>query len=121
MPFKRTASNGAPVSEASPFNSPPVYGYSINLDERGDFYADVRNGNGKTVFEIKSGDSLGEDESSILEDGFMKDKHDLDGLGKYLRSLGVMPKTAVLATLEAQDTMLAEQEAVKCKRAPRPR
>lgn len=71
-----------------------LYGYYINTDERGDFYADVRNADGQTVFEIRAGDSLGEDESSIFEDGFMRNKDDLPGLTDYLRSLGVIPQDA---------------------------
>lgn len=71
--------------------------YFINLDERGSFCADVRNAaNGETVFDIKSGDELGEDETSIFEDGFMKHKHDLDGLLDYLRELGIASANATL-------------------------
>jgi len=73
------------------YDQPPVsFQYFINLDERGSFYADVRNTSGKTVFEIKAGDSLPEGETSIFEDGFMKHKDDLDGLKKYLVELGIM-------------------------------
>ena len=68
------------------------YFYHINLDERGSFYADVRNSQGNTVFEIKAGDELGEDETSIFEDGFMKHKQDLNGLAHYLVDLGVIAK-----------------------------
>lgn len=68
------------------------YFYHINLDERGSFYADVRDGNDKTVFEIKAGDELAEDETSIFEDGFMKNKHDINGLAHYLIDLGVIAK-----------------------------
>jgi len=32
-----------------------IFGYQIDLDERGDFVADVRNAEGKTVFEIPEG------------------------------------------------------------------
>jgi hypothetical protein len=49
-----------------------TYQYYINLDERGYFYADVRNSSGKTVFEIKAGDSLPEGQTSIFEDGFIE-------------------------------------------------
>lgn len=71
--------------------SPPeTYTYFINLNERGSFYADVRNQNGNTVFEIKAGNELQEDESSIFEDGYMKNDKDLDGLRKYLIELGIM-------------------------------
>lgn len=73
-----------------------VYTYYINLDERGCFCADVRNPNGKTVFEIKAGDELEEDETSIFEDGFMKHKDDMEGLQTYLRQLGFIPQTATI-------------------------
>lgn len=64
-------------------NQPPAeFEYHINLNERGSFYADVRNTSGKTVFEIKAGNELKEGESSIFEDGFMKTIHDMDGLKK---------------------------------------
>jgi hypothetical protein len=56
--------------------------YFINLDERGDFYADVRNAFDKTVFEISG--------FEIFEDGFMSNSRDLVGLKDYLVSLGVM-------------------------------
>lgn len=46
-----------------------IFEYFINLDERGSFYADVRNPQGETVFEIKVGNELSEDESSIFDDG----------------------------------------------------
>jgi hypothetical protein len=75
---------------------PQTYYYFINLDERGSFYADVRNASGKTLFEIKDGNELGEGETSIFEDGFMKNKDDLTGLKEYLISLGIMNSNQVL-------------------------
>lgn len=66
------------------------YFYFINQNERGCFYADVRDEGGKTVFEVKAGDLLGEDESSIFEDGFMTHNKDLDGLHEYLVDLGII-------------------------------
>lgn len=81
---------------AQAFAEPAIYAYHINLDERGTFYADVRNSSGKTVFEIKIDGSDG-DESNIFEDGFMKHKHDMAGLKEYLVSLGIMgPKTRLV-------------------------
>ncbi len=64
------------------------YEYFINLDERGEFYADVRDPDGNTVFEIKGFD--------IFKDGFMKNKYDIVGLGDLLHLHGVMPKLATL-------------------------
>lgn len=69
------------------------FGYYVNLDERGEFYADVRKKDGETVFEIRIPD---EDGGSIVEDGFMKDKEDLDGLRSYLVDLKVIPEHAEL-------------------------
>ena len=59
-----------------------TYFYHINLDERGEFYADVRKNDKETVFEIKGFD--------IFEDGFMKNSEDMVGLKEYLISLGIM-------------------------------
>lgn len=56
--------------------------YFINLDERGEFYADVRDESNNTIFEIKGFD--------IFEDGWMRNKNDLMGLRNYLVDLGVM-------------------------------
>ncbi len=70
--------------ECAPFT------YSIDLDERGSFCASVSDRDGKTVFSIKDGNELEEGETSIFEDGFMKNKNDLAGLRKHLIELGIM-------------------------------
>ena len=59
-----------------------TYLYFINLDERGEFYADVRDDGNNTIFEIKGFD--------IFEDGWMRNKNDLMGLKNHLVDLGVM-------------------------------
>jgi len=56
--------------------------YFINLDEPGEFYADVRDDSNNTIFEIRGFD--------IFEDGWMRNKNDLKGLKSYLADLGVM-------------------------------
>jgi len=66
------------------------YEYVINLNERGSFYADVRDERGKTVFEVRGGNELDSDESSIVDDGFMRHFEDVSGLEDYLRELGVI-------------------------------
>ena len=58
------------------------YTYHINLDERGEFYADVRGENGRTVYDIRG--------HSIFEDGFMCHTADIRGLSVYLLDLGVL-------------------------------
>lgn len=72
--------------------NPVNYTFHVNLDERGSFYADVRNSNGKTVYELKAD---GEELEQVV-DGFMKHRTDIDGLGEYLHDLGFMPKNATL-------------------------
>lgn len=65
---------------------PAVYGLYINLDERGDFQADVRDLNDKTVFEVS-----GETAFELVEDGFMKDIRDPDAYESYMQEAGIIP------------------------------
>ena len=80
-----------------------VYEYHINLNERGSFYADVRNSSGVTVFTIKAGNELPEDESSVFEDGFMEHIHDMDGLKQYLISMGIMKPNQELKDMQPNE------------------
>lgn len=84
----------------------PEFGYYIDLDERGAFDADVRDRQGKTIFKIAAGSSLAEGESSIFEDGYMRDKTDIQGLTDYLRDLDIIPKNGTILPMsefERQD------------------
>jgi len=73
--------------------APGPFGYYVNLDERGDFYADVRDTAGATLFEVRSE----EDGSiSLIEDGFMRHKSDLDRLRAYLVDLRLIDPAADL-------------------------
>ena len=72
----------------------PVYYYYINLDERGEFYADVRDENDKTVFEIKIGSD--NDNPDVLLDIGMKHTEDINGLEKHLKELDIIPDDAEL-------------------------
>ena len=58
------------------------YKYYIDLDERGEFFADVRNEAEQTIFEIKG--------FGMVEDGYMKHKEDLNGLKDYLLDIEKM-------------------------------
>jgi len=72
--------------------------YVIDMDERGEFAADVRQSDEKTIFEIHG--------SEIFEDGFMANKHDLAGLTEYLRDIKVIgARDVILATNEFQHRM----------------
>jgi hypothetical protein len=58
-----------------------TFHYYINLDERGEFNADVRDENDNTVLEITGDD---------FEMGVLKHKHDHDGLWRHLINLGII-------------------------------
>jgi len=60
-----------------------TFEYYINLDERGEFFADVRDSNGETVFEIHGFD--------LFQFGILLDKYDVDNLADYLVDLGILP------------------------------
>jgi hypothetical protein len=84
-------------------NKEDFYTYHINLNERGSFFADVRDSSGKTVFEIKAGDELAKNDASIFEDGFMKNIHDMYGLKEYLVSLGIMKPNQELKDMQPRE------------------
>ncbi|MFG6080351.1 hypothetical protein ACEUZ9_000901 [Paracoccus litorisediminis] len=83
-----------------------IYGFYVNLDERGDFYADVRAGNGDTVFEIRAGDDGG---IELIEDGFMRGKEDLAGLADYLKETGFIEPDAELLGMADFERRLEEE------------
>lgn len=65
------------------------YTYHINLNERGEFYADVRDDNDTTVYEIRIPNEEGD---NIFTDGYMRSITDTGGLEKYLRQIGIMQR-----------------------------
>lgn len=67
-----------------------TFEYYINLNERGSFYADVRNESGETVYEIHSDDETGE--IMQIESGYMRNVDDIQGLADYLKTAGFMGK-----------------------------
>lgn len=79
--------------------------YYINLDERGYFYADVRNSDDETVFEIHGFD--------IFEDGFMEHKHDMEGLKDHLVRLGIMAPSDELVDNDEPRSSLRESKNLK--------
>ncbi len=68
-----------------------IFGYYIDLDERGDFYADVRDQAGKTIYEIRIDGGDDDAGSNLFEDGFMSNKNDIAGLERHLRDMGSIP------------------------------
>jgi hypothetical protein len=68
-----------------------VYEYYINLDERGEFYADVRDPNGETIWVINT-----ELAQELNEDGFLQDPRHAGDVGLYLKDIGILPDMAEL-------------------------
>lgn len=64
-----------------------TFEYHINMDERGEFNADVRNPKGKTIWQ-----TYGE----VFEDGYMKHKDDMRGLKEYLLDLEIIDEGDIL-------------------------
>lgn len=56
-----------------------TYRYHINLDERGEFYADVRDPFGETVFEINTEAAYG-----LVEGGMVKDVRNPSKIKEHL-------------------------------------
>lgn len=75
-----------------------LFGFYVNLDERGEYRADVRDIHGVTVFEYSSND---EGVIELVEDGFLAHARDLEGLASYLQERSVIPASAEL--LDASD------------------
>jgi hypothetical protein len=72
------------------------YKYSYH-EERGEFSAYVEDEKGNVVWEVRYPDYYEDDETgelvesnTIFDDGYMKHHNDIDGLEKYLKSIGVL-------------------------------
>lgn len=70
-----------------------MYEYHVNLDERGEFCADLRNEDGKTVWEIHT-----DDLAELIEDGFIKHGRDLDGILEYCVMHGIIKAHDVIVS-----------------------
>jgi hypothetical protein len=70
-----------------------ILGYHIDLDERGQFDADVRDESATdepTIFEIHSND---DGEVDLIVAGYMRSVEDVAGLFDYLISVGIADRT----------------------------
>lgn len=88
------------VLDLSELNGKTLYGYFVDLDERGSFQADVRDKDGNTVYEVRGGDELAEDDASLVEMGYMSNFHDTEGLQGYLLEIGLISADAKLMPSE---------------------
>lgn len=81
-----------------------MFGYSINLDERGLFAADVRDEDGVSVYEIAQDE---DGEIDLIMHGFMRHTRDLEGLRQALVQIGVLEATDRLLPLAEQERAIA--------------
>jgi sulfur relay (sulfurtransferase) DsrC/TusE family protein len=66
-----------------------IFEYYINLDERGEFYADIRDKSEKSVVEIDT------DYAHFLSDERVNLKN-VTQIRDYFRSIGLLPNDAIL-------------------------
>lgn len=105
-------------NEDSTMSKPDYYGLIVNLDERGQFYADVCDLDGTTVFEIKSD----EEEGGIwlIDDGYMKHKEDVSGLQDYLVEMEVIPAKSSVFEAREFERKQAKYERGDYENSPEP-
>ncbi|NBX27485.1 MAG: hypothetical protein EBR55_04425 [Chitinophagia bacterium] len=89
-------------------------------EERGHFDAFVLDENDNVVFEVHYPDFYEDEESgeliegtTIFEDGFMKNPHDVDGLEKHLKSLGVLKEEDELVMEYANGGYVGKDDAME--------
>ncbi len=99
--------------------SGPLYGYYINLDERGEFCADVRNAAGESLWEFNT-----QEVQELIRDGFIKNIRDPNEVGEHLIGIGILPADGQLlssAEFEQRQTVfesLARDHYVTVKATP---
>lgn len=87
-----------------------TFGYYVNLDERGEFFADVRNESEHSIFEIRF-DPNDPDSSSLIDLGFMKHKKDVIGLELYLKSIEIIQaKDSVLHAVDFESYLAHDDD-----------
>jgi hypothetical protein len=96
----RELEHDIPTDTSTPTTSQPnVLEYHIVTNNENEFYADVRNSEGKTIFEINSLDEM----NTLISDGAMQSKEDVDGLSKILKSQHLMNDGDVLELAEMNE------------------
>lgn len=83
------------------------YKYVIDLDERGEFQAHVEDEDGDTIWSITSMEHA----NQLIEDGFISDTDDRDGLLDYLKSIDIISKY-VDEILEEDDDFETETQEI---------
>lgn len=73
-----------------------LYGYYINLDERGEFRADVRDIDGNSIFDVDQDGAR-----DLIEDGFVRNIRDAAEIGRYLMQSGVIDRHDLVLPMQA--------------------
>jgi hypothetical protein len=102
------------MSPANPEAQSKTYMYHINKDTKEDFHADVRDQDGKIIYEIEG--------RGIFEtDGGMKDKDDLVGLTKMLQAKNkIRPSDTIVPAEKFDGTQAGVQIAAPFNANPQP-
>jgi len=92
--------------EGGSINNFTDYYLVVNLDERGQYSADVKNPNDEIVFSISSAEEM----NDLIADGFLKYQadEDLDRLTQYLMSQGIIPNYSQIYSEEEFDEKVRE-------------
>lgn len=90
-----------PMNQQSRGLVPDTYAYRINLDERGDFNADVIEEDGHELWNIQVEDG----EIGEVRDGWMKHGRDLKGLTEYLVHMGVIADGSRIVGLQEAERL----------------
>jgi hypothetical protein len=69
------------------------YNYIVDLDERGEFSAHVETKQGKIIFNLHTDQDGFLD---LVEDGYMRNTKDTQGLKSYLVDMGMIPEESQL-------------------------
>jgi hypothetical protein len=85
-----------------------TYGYSINLNERNYFEADVRDSEGKSIWSV---DTAGARE--LVEDGFVKNASNANEIEAYLRENGIIGKNDAVIKLTDAESAWEEDDTVE--------
>ena len=84
------------------------FGFYINLDERGEFFADVRRLDEQTIWELHT-----EEAAELVEDGFIDNPRDLQQIEKHLKSVGVLREADSLHGMQAFETIQEQQSGLE--------
>lgn len=85
-----------------------IYGYCVNLEERGEFFADLRNAQCESIWEIRVGP---DEDIEDVSGGYMLYGRDVAGLERWLKDLKVIePGAVVMPMMRFEEALSALPE-----------